>query len=192
MAIVGRPESADWIIVEISNMFNTGSPPTVMKLVVELADSGLLSADPSADSSADPAKVGVWVRAFIHRTNLIIVILFPIIVHYRHFQPRRVSKQTRGSGGSWQVLPPPPEPNTGVTWQVSEDSRWPDQSGPTQNHHVVWYSLLLWVGINFTYIFILLHHMGPLTLEFDRAARLFLKFNRRHWTFLRLMDFFFK
>ena len=28
--------------------------------------------------------------------------------------------------------------------------------------------------------------MGPLTLKFDRATRLFLKFDRRHWTILKL------
>ena len=38
-------------------MFDTGSRPTVMKSMVELADSGLESADFSADSNADPAKV---------------------------------------------------------------------------------------------------------------------------------------
>ena len=35
-----------------------------MKSVVELADSGLESGDSSADSNADPAKVGIWLRAF--------------------------------------------------------------------------------------------------------------------------------
>ena len=36
-------------------MFNTGSQPTVMKSVVELANSGLESADYNADSNADSA-----------------------------------------------------------------------------------------------------------------------------------------
>ena len=40
-------------------MFNTGSRPTLMKSEIELADSGLQS----PDSSADSAKVGVWVWA---------------------------------------------------------------------------------------------------------------------------------
>ena len=46
-------------------MFNTciGRQPTVMKSVVESANSRLESADYSADSNADPAKVGAWVRA---------------------------------------------------------------------------------------------------------------------------------
>ena len=46
-------------------MFNRsiGRQPTVMKSVVESADSRLESADYSADSNADPAKVGAWVRA---------------------------------------------------------------------------------------------------------------------------------
>ena len=43
-------------------MFNTGSQPTVMKLVVESAHSGLEAADYSTDSNQ--AKVSVWVRAF--------------------------------------------------------------------------------------------------------------------------------
>ena len=54
--------------MQILNMFNTGSWPTIMKSVVESADSGLESACSSADSFADPAKDGVWVRAFIVRT----------------------------------------------------------------------------------------------------------------------------
>ena len=45
-------------------MFNTGSRPTITKLVVESVDSGLEKADSSTDSNADSAKVGVWVGAF--------------------------------------------------------------------------------------------------------------------------------
>ena len=45
-------------------MFDTGSRPTVMKSVVELANSGLESADFSANCNADPTKVGLWVQAF--------------------------------------------------------------------------------------------------------------------------------
>ena len=45
-------------------MFIIGSQPTLRKSVVESANSGLESADSSADSKADPAKVSVWVRAF--------------------------------------------------------------------------------------------------------------------------------
>ena len=44
-------------------MFNIGRWPTVMRLVVELADSGLELTESIPDSNADPAKVGVWVRA---------------------------------------------------------------------------------------------------------------------------------
>ena len=41
-------------------MFEIGCWPTIMKLMLESADSEQLS----ADSSADPAKIGVWVLAF--------------------------------------------------------------------------------------------------------------------------------
>ena len=61
-AIVGRLLSADWIGVQISNMFNMGSQPTGMKSVVESAESGLESADYSTDSNTDSAKVGVLVQ----------------------------------------------------------------------------------------------------------------------------------
>ena len=44
-------------------MFNTGRRPTIIKSVVELADSGLESADSKASSNADSVKDGVWVRA---------------------------------------------------------------------------------------------------------------------------------
>ena len=63
MAIVGLLESADLICVEILNMFNTGHRPTITISVVESANSGLESADSTANSTTDPAKVGVWVRA---------------------------------------------------------------------------------------------------------------------------------
>ena len=63
-AIIGRFPSADWIGVQILNMFNTGSQSTGMKSVVESADSGLESADYSADSKTDSSKVSLWVRAF--------------------------------------------------------------------------------------------------------------------------------
>ena len=42
-------------------MFNTGSWPTIMKSVVESADSGI----DSVDSTANSAKDGVWVRALM-------------------------------------------------------------------------------------------------------------------------------
>ena len=50
-------------------MFNTGSQLTGMESVVELADSGLKSADYSADSNANPVKVGGWMRAFKSHTH---------------------------------------------------------------------------------------------------------------------------
>ena len=58
-AIVGRLELADWIGVEILNMFTTGSRPTITKTVVESADSGLESADSTTNSAADPVKTGL-------------------------------------------------------------------------------------------------------------------------------------
>ena len=46
-------------------MFNTGSRLTeIMKSKLELADLEEELADSSANSYADPAKIGVWVRAF--------------------------------------------------------------------------------------------------------------------------------
>ena len=38
-------------------MFNTGSRPTITKSVVELANSGIESADSTADSAATPLKI---------------------------------------------------------------------------------------------------------------------------------------
>ena len=43
--------SANWIGVEILNMFDIGSLPTNMKSVLESAHSGLESADSSTDSN---------------------------------------------------------------------------------------------------------------------------------------------
>ena len=62
-AIIDRPESADWIGVSILNVFIIGSQWTLIRSLVESADSGLELADSSANSSADPAKVDVWVWA---------------------------------------------------------------------------------------------------------------------------------
>ena len=44
-------------------MFDMGCQPTIVKSMVESADSGLESADYSANSNAVPAKVVVWVWA---------------------------------------------------------------------------------------------------------------------------------
>ena len=63
-AIVGRLESADWVGLEILNMYDMESRPTIVKSVVELADSGIESADSTADSATIPLKIGLWVWAF--------------------------------------------------------------------------------------------------------------------------------
>ena len=42
-------------------MFNTGSRLTTTKLVVGSADSGIESADSTADFAANPLKIGLWV-----------------------------------------------------------------------------------------------------------------------------------
>ena len=74
MAIVSRLESADWVGVDILNMFNTGSQPTITKSVVESADSGIESADSTTDSAANCLKIGLLIRAFTlvleHRSYL--------------------------------------------------------------------------------------------------------------------------
>ena len=58
-AIVGRLGSADWVGVEILNMFDMESRPTNVKSVVELADSGIESADYTADFAIIPLKIGL-------------------------------------------------------------------------------------------------------------------------------------
>ena len=52
-------------------MFNTGSQPTITKLVVDSADSGIELADSSAGCCPDLARIGVWVRAlsFVNDLN---------------------------------------------------------------------------------------------------------------------------
>ena len=49
----------DWIFVEILNMLNTGSQLTIVKSVVESADSGIESADSIADSATNPLRKSV-------------------------------------------------------------------------------------------------------------------------------------
>ena len=44
-------------------MFDIESRPTIVKSVVELADYGIKSADSTADSAANPLRIGLWVRA---------------------------------------------------------------------------------------------------------------------------------
>ena len=46
-------------------MFDMESRPTIVKSVVESADSGIESADSTADSAIIPLKIGLWVWAFI-------------------------------------------------------------------------------------------------------------------------------
>ena len=46
-------------------MFDMDSRPTIEKSVVESADSGIESADCTADYASNPLRIGLWVRAFI-------------------------------------------------------------------------------------------------------------------------------
>ena len=62
-AIVNRLESAGWVGVEISNMFDMESWPTIVKSVVESADSGIESGNSTTDSATNPLRIGLWVRA---------------------------------------------------------------------------------------------------------------------------------
>ena len=45
-------------------MFDMESRPTIVKSVLESADSGIESADSTADSATIPLKIGLWVWAF--------------------------------------------------------------------------------------------------------------------------------
>ena len=45
-------------------MFDKESQPTIVKSVVESADSGIETADSPADSASNPLRIGLWVRAF--------------------------------------------------------------------------------------------------------------------------------
>ena len=49
---------------------NIGSRLTIMKSMVESADSGLELTNSPFDSNTDPAKVGMLVRAFSFKTSL--------------------------------------------------------------------------------------------------------------------------
>ena len=42
-------------------MFDMDSRPTIVKSVVESADSGIESADSTADSAINPLRIGLWV-----------------------------------------------------------------------------------------------------------------------------------
>ena len=64
--IVSQTALANWIHVEIFNMFDLCRRLTVMESVIESAKSGLDLADSNANSNTDPAKAGVWVWDFIH------------------------------------------------------------------------------------------------------------------------------
>ena len=50
--------------MEILNIFDMESQSTIVKSVVESADSGIESADSTADSATNPLKIGLWVWAF--------------------------------------------------------------------------------------------------------------------------------
>ena len=51
-------------------MFNTGSRPNPHEIGGKIGQLGQESADSSANSNADLEKVGVWVWAFRHTTNI--------------------------------------------------------------------------------------------------------------------------
>ena len=46
-------------------MFDMESRPTIVKSVIESADSGIESADSTTDSAIIPLKIGLWVWALI-------------------------------------------------------------------------------------------------------------------------------
>ena len=58
-AIVGRLELADWVGVEILNMFAMESRPTIVKSVVKSADSRIESANSTADFAIIPLKISL-------------------------------------------------------------------------------------------------------------------------------------
>ena len=62
-SIVSRFPSADSSGSRILNMFNRESQPIITESVVESADSVVESADSTANFTADPVKIGLWVRA---------------------------------------------------------------------------------------------------------------------------------
>ena len=45
-------------------MFDMEIWPTIVKSVVESADSGIESANSTTDSATNPLRIGLWVRAF--------------------------------------------------------------------------------------------------------------------------------
>ena len=53
--------SADSRGFKILNMFDMDSRPTIVKSVVESANSGIETADSTADSAIIPLKIGLWV-----------------------------------------------------------------------------------------------------------------------------------
>ena len=58
--------SADCSGFRILNIFEMDSRPTIVKSVVESADSGIEWADSIADSASNPLRIGLWVRALNH------------------------------------------------------------------------------------------------------------------------------
>ena len=55
--------SANSSIFRILNMFDMDSRPTIVKSVVESADSRIESTDSTIDFAQTPLKIGLWVRA---------------------------------------------------------------------------------------------------------------------------------
>ena len=53
-------------------MFDKENRPTIGKSVEESANSGIESADSTADSAENPLKIGLWVRAFSHTVSYIL------------------------------------------------------------------------------------------------------------------------
>ena len=63
---VTRLPSTDFIGSRILNMLNRESLPIIPESVVELADSVAESANSTADFTADPVKIGLWVWPLCH------------------------------------------------------------------------------------------------------------------------------
>ena len=61
---VGRLPSGDSSGFRILNVFDMDSRPTIVKSVVESADSGIESAESAPDSAVNPLRIGLWVRVF--------------------------------------------------------------------------------------------------------------------------------
>ena len=60
---------ADSSGLRILNIFNRGSQLTIIEPVVDIADSMVESAESTANFTANPVKIGLWVRAFRDKVN---------------------------------------------------------------------------------------------------------------------------